>query len=329
MFFKSFTLYKLADCKLKVEELESAMRDNLFKECAPSEASSVGWVPAYGDDTAMMTRTVNGATLVALKVEERKVKSSALKAEVNKIVREEQQKRMDAGVDNARLSRAEINEIKEQVHDRMLRELPKSMSNYSTLYAYIDTQAELLVIEGSSPKKADGVAAMVRSVLPCKTFPVLTKYEMCQIMSDWLQHNLTIDADSGMVVGNSCTLRGEEDTTSKIKYTKQDLDDNHLRGHLKDEMTVSDIEIRIIDKAELTLSEEFVVRGYKLDKALRLAMAEELSGIEGEDYEIAAFDTEFQSMVMEFRDVIPLIAKQFGGWDMQSMENKSPIALED
>jgi len=315
MFFKSFTAFHLVDYKTSVEDLEKEMQNNLFKECGKFDEYSAGWVPAFGDDDSVMTRNANGCTLVAIKIEERKVKSSALKAELEKASKDEFNKRVAAGVENPKLSKTEIMELKESIHQRMLQELPKSMSNYSLQYAYIDPQMNMLFIDGTSAKRCDGMIGMIRSATDCKVYPAQTQDDMSEVMSGWLKGNLTINPDEGLLVGEGCTLRSEYEKSSTIKYKKQNLDDNYLRGHLKDGHVVADVELTWVDKMNFTLTESFQVKGVRLDSTLKAALADQTEGYDDSDLEIAYFDAGFALMSEEYRSLVPLIAKEFGGFD--------------
>lgn len=323
MFFKSFTMFHLVDFNTSVEKLEEALKERPFKECSKYDEYSAGWVPAFGDDTAMMTRNANGCTLMAIKIEERKVKSSALKAELEKVMKKEVNARIAQGVENPALSKTEKQEMKDAVHQRLLEELPKSMSNYSMQYCYIDPQSKLLFIDGTSAKRCEGVAMMVKDASGCKLYPAQTVHEMADVMSGWLKGNLTINVDKGLLVGSSCTLRNEYEKSSTIKYKKQDLDDNYLRGHLKNDHVVSDVEVILADKMQFTLTELFQVKGIRLDSTLKAALMDQVEGYESEDMEIALFDAQFQMMTEEYREMVPLVADAFGGFD--PVENR----LED
>ena len=127
MYFNAFTVFALrydAGREFNLDELHTNQKEQAFVPCRPTEAISVGWIPVGGDETGEWTRNLNGATLGLLKIEERKVPASALKVAVNEKIREVLNTRREQGLENIDLSAGEIKEIRESVHDAMLRNCP-------------------------------------------------------------------------------------------------------------------------------------------------------------------------------------------------------------
>ena len=328
MFFKSFSTFHLVNYTHDLPALEEAMRGRLFQECAPEQAFSAGWVPAFGEDTQMMTRNASGATLFAIKIEERKVKASALKVEVATACAEAIARQIKAGVDSPTLAKHEKQEIKEIVHARMLKDLPKSMSNYTIQYAYMDPKAELLIMSGTSTTKMDIVSHLLRDAVPCSMIRAQTTLDMAEVMSGWLKGDMVVNEKEELTVGMSCSLRSELEKTSTIKYKKQELNDDNLRNYLKGKHVVSDVELCWENNMNFTLTEEFCVKGIRLQSVLKGEIKAQIEGYEGEDVEIALFDAEFAIMVDTLNKIVPVLAHAFDGFepiDAQLAQEPEPL----
>jgi recombination associated protein RdgC len=330
MFFKSFSTFHLVNYTHDLAALEESMRTRLFQECRPDQAFSAGWVPAFGEDTKMMTRNASGATLFAIKIEERKVKASALKVEVETACAEAIARQIKAGVENPTLAKYEKQEIKEHVHARMLKDLPKSMSNYTIQYAYMDPKAELLIMNGTSTTKMDIVSYMLRDAVPfCSMIRAQTTLDMAEEMSAWLKGDMVVNEKEELTVGMSCSLRSELEKTSTIKYKKQELNDDNLRNYLKSKHVVSDVELCWENNMNLTLTEEFCVKGIRLQSVLKGEINAQIEGYQGKDVEIALFDAEFSIMVDTFNKIVPVLAQAFNGFaPIDAQLSQAPEPLE-
>ena len=338
MFFKAINLFHSVDFEfketvMKEEALEEAMSKLAFIECEKSQDISTGWVNPFDTDlTTGLVRVADNAILMCQKTETRKVPAAAIKEEMNKVIKKELQRLVDSGQENPRLNKTEILDIKESVEQKLLLELPKSMSKYSVTYAYLDLKTDHFVVDGSSRNAAEGLSHLLRRSMEVKTFPTQVMLEPTAILTDWLKGSETIDVDNNLIRGTECTLRGVQEEKNTIKYKNQSLEDEHLRGHLDDDMTAADVQVIWLEHLTFQVNEEFQIKSIKLDKALKMAMSAETGDIDDEsNYRLAVFDTEFQYMVSKFRDLVPALAGHFGGFapleDCMSGEDDEPVGI--
>lgn len=339
MFFKAINLFHLADFEFQdssnlEEVLEKALQEHAFVECGKSDSVSTGWVnPFDNDSTEGLVRVANGAVLVCQKTETRKVPAAAIKEETGKRVKEEIQRRISTGMDNPKLNKTEIQEIKEAVERDLLLELPKSMSKFATNFAYLDLKTKNLVVDGSSRNNAEGLSLLLRRCVEAKTYPTQVVNEPTAILTGWLKGAETIDEDNGLIRGTECTLRGLIEENNTIKYKNQSLEDEHLRGHLDDGMTAADVQVEWLERLTFIVNEEFQIKSVKIDKALKLSMREETGEIDGDEdnYRLQVFDSEFQFMVNQFRELIPALAGHFGGFapvEESAGEDEEPVSID-
>jgi DNA recombination-dependent growth factor C len=299
MWFKNINAYNISNFDLTAEQLAEKISERIFTPCKPIEEKQVGWVSPFGDKFESLVHSSMGCHLFCFKSEE-KILPAAV---VNEIVQQR--------IDELRKNDPEIKKVKKEVKQRIAEQvrqelLPKALSKFSRIMAYIDTKQGLLIVDSSSQSKAENIILMLRSSLDenIKFSPVRVIDEPSIKMSDWL---LKQTNPSEVEFGEKCQLKDPVDLGS-IRYAKHNMEDAKLQQYLEEGKTVAELELTWDEKIKFVLTEDLVIKGIKFLDLIK----EQLEEQSPESYE-EAFDIEFTVMHGAFGSFIPFIFDCFGG----------------
>ncbi|MGD1524479.1 recombination-associated protein RdgC [Vibrio owensii] len=299
MWFKNLNVYKLINFNATEEEIAEKLAEKAFKPCDPHDEKSAGWISPIDDEMDGLVHTAKGRHIISLKTEEKKVPASVINEELKSRISKMRKENPDLG----KISRQTKSNLKDEIRNEML---PDAFSKIGRTRAYIDTKLEILVIDNASRTKAELFIQMLKVTLDgdYKCLPLQTKHEVSEEMAGWLKDG---EAPESLEVGQRCQLRDLGDLGT-IKYAKHALDDAKLIGYLRDDKTVSELELTWDEGVRFLLTEDFMMKGIKFD-----AKIQDQSKEDNTENEIDEFDSEFNIMTDILALFIPHMTKVLGG----------------
>lgn len=255
MFYSSFYLYRVKGFNLTEEQLAERLAAHKYEPCRPYEEGKIGWISPFGEHSDYLNPGAMRCQMLCLKVEVRKVPANT----INTILKERvaELRRKDPEI---KISGGHKKQLKEDIKNELL---PRAFPRYDEIYAYIDSELNYLVINTSSKSKAEAFVSALAFALDAaeiKFSKVKTTREPAAVMTQWL---ISGDTPNKISTQISATLKDTESASGNIKYNKQDLNDEKLKGYLQEKKTVSELSVSYSDKITFTLNSDFIIKSVK------------------------------------------------------------------
>ena len=288
--------------------IHDALYPQRFLACQPHHEFSAGFVDPVSKDGEVLAYLLpdENFIIVCLKKEERVLPSAsvneALQAKIKKIEEDEVRK----------IPKKERDRIKDEIIFEML---PRAFTKSSRTLAYIDRDNELLIVDSSSPKKAEDLLSFLRKSLgSLPVMPVATQINLkpVEMLTKWLS---TVDIDFGIetfeetfTIEDECELRDiETEGGAVIRCKHQNLSEQEIKNHLENGKLVHKLALTWRDKINFTVDDNLQVKRLKFLDLF-------FDGIEddAEDQE-QAFAADFLLMTGEISKMLNDLFNAFGG----------------
>ena len=133
-------------------QIEAGLSLMRFVTCGATQEKSVGWASPRGDKHGMLVESVAGQWMMRLTTETKVLPASVVKRRAEERIEKIEE---TTGRKPGRMERKDIRE------ETLLELLPKAFTRLSNTTVWIDPEARLLVIDASSPVKADEIIAVI------------------------------------------------------------------------------------------------------------------------------------------------------------------------
>lgn len=314
MWFASLNIFKITEGEITEADLLEALPKKLFKPLSSVEEKSAGWVSPFGDKYDTIVHSVMGGHMMCLKVEEKKIPGDVLKEKLQERLEEIQIENPEG-----KISRELKARLKEEVRQELL---PYAMPKIKRTTAYLDQTLGYIIVNDPSPSKSETFVTYLLNTLgndEIKVKTVSTVHDVSAKMSSWVKDE---QVPAGLELSSSCKIESEEG--NKISYTKHNMDDQKLQSYLREEgFRVYELELIYPEKFRFVLTEDFVVKGIKLDDDLKDKIDEE----DSETLE-QAMDVDFAIMGGTFREFIPYLIETLGGEHIAGADEESDSSEE-
>jgi len=233
--FKSATAYRLLDPD-KIGDL-SALNDIPVADCAPGQLSRVGWEnPHDREDGTKAYRMTNFGgreyAILCMVVTSKVLKPAAIRREVDIIAKQLEK-------DESRsVGRKERMQIKDDV---IIKALPSALSEETRIYAYIDWQANMLVIDQHSIAKCDKFTSSLRDAigsLPIVPMQAASMPEM--VMSSWITNN---SSPPDMELNGDAIFKNPTDLSQTARVHHVEINGAGVAGLLDDGMIPQEVSL--------------------------------------------------------------------------------------
>lgn len=298
------------------DELVDRLQDEAFTPIHDSQQSSFGWVeaiPSIGD----LAFETNDCLFLRLRKDEKILKASAIKREVEDIARGIEQ---DQG---RKVRKKEKEEIRETV---IARHLPHALIDSTYTVGYIDLANQWLVVDASSFKAAEDFASVLRQTLgSLPVRPLALENNPGMVMTSTLYPDIPEfgpDLTNHFTLGEECTMAGVDG--EKASFKDMDLTDPEVTDHITEgRMLVTSLRLAMEDHMAFTVVDDFRVKKIKvLDQ-----FQEDVLNYEPEDEDIDAGLSYARAnlflMTGQFRKLFAMLIESMGG------EEESFDPLED
>ena len=248
--FKNLIVYRIGPgWAANSAELEAGLEKMIFVECGPTQPVSAGWAPPRGVAHAPLLESVGGQWLMKLVVEQRVVPSAVIKRRLDERA---------AQIEKAtgrKPGKKQQKELKEEV---MLDLLPQAFTKQAAIRVWLNPKDRLLLIDASSPAKADDVVTqLVKAAEGLALTPLHTTQSPAAAMSEWLT---TGEAPSGFSVDRECELKSPDETKSAVRYARHALDIEEVRQHIANGKVPTQLALTWQGRVSLLLTEAMQVK---------------------------------------------------------------------
>ena len=302
MWFKNLKIYRFSKpFSIAEEQLETLLAEKSFQPCASTQASSFGWVAPLGsvleNSSTQLTHTIGKTTMLCVRLEERILPSSVINDELNN--------KLD-GI-QSETGRRPVGKHKQSIKDELiLTLLPKAFTRSKRTYAYIDQQAQLMVVDASSSNKAEELIELLRQTIgSLPAVPLKTKTLPTVLMTNWLKgENLKDD----FLIKDECELKEADDEGAILRCKRQDLSSDEIQMHLNNGKEVTKLALNWNDTIECVLEDDLAIKRLKFSDELL-----EQADNDGAEDAAARFDADFNLMTGELSRFIPRLVEILGG----------------
>ena len=292
--FKNATIFRIPPTWLVgLNEIETALRDAAFMECAPTQQQSTGWIAPRAEN-GLLAESISGELILKLRTDTRKVPTDVLNKHVDELAATiEQQNWRKPG-------KRERKELKEQA---LLGLLPHAFVKTQTTLVWIDRAASLLVIDTASASRADVViTALVKTLEGLAISLVHSEHSPAGCMAVWLQSG---EPPSGFSVDRECELKSQDEMKSVVRYGRHPLDTDEIKKHITSGKVPTKLALTWRDRVS-----------FVLDDAMRLKKLSFLDVVfdgNAPADKAEAFDANVAIFTGEFNNLIPDLLDALGG----------------
>ena len=299
MWFRNLLVYRLTqDLQLDAEKLEAALASKPARPCASQELSTYGFVAPLGKGAdAPLAHVSQEFFLIAARKEERILPGSvvrdALKDKVDAIEAEQMRK----------VYKKERDQLKDEI---VLDFMPRAFIRKSATFAAIAPAQGLILVDSSSPKRAEDLLSTLREVLgSLPVRPLNVKLAPTATFTGWLKSN---SASNGLHLLDECELRDTQEDGGIIGCKRQDLASDEIQNHLAAGKLATKLALAWEDKLSFVLDDKLVIKRLRFEDLLQ-DQAEQ----DGGDDALGQQDASFTLMMLTFIDFLPQLFEALGG----------------
>lgn len=292
--FKNLIVYRIAaGWSVSAAQMEDALEKTRFVECGATQPLSVGWVEPRGVANGPLAEVVAGQLLLKLKTEQKVLPGTVVRRRVEE---------MAAHIEKSTGRKPGKKQKKDLKEEAVLELLPQAFTKQSTMNVWIDAQRMLLLVDASSPARADEVVTLlVKSFSGLSISHVMTTESAAVAMTRWLA---TGEPPQGFSVDRECELKSADEMKSVVRYARHPLDTDEVRRHVA--------EGKLPTKLALTWQGRV---SFLLTDAMQIKKIAFLDGVfegakPGKD---EAFDADAAIATGELRQLVPDLLDALGG----------------
>lgn len=251
MWFKNLQIFRLSSpWQITATELHEQLSRIAFLQCASNEMQSQGWISPRNND--LLVHSVNQQFLISLATEKKLLPSSVINqvAKARALEIEEEQ--------GFATGRKAMKDLKERVTEELL---PRAFGVRRTTMVWIDPVNQWLVIDGSSPSKADEVVKLLLKC--CDRFPLeglRTKTSPQAAMTSWLASN---EAPKGFTIDQDTELKSSAEDKATVRYVRHTLEPEDIRRHIASGKQCTKLALTWNDKISFVLSDTLTIKRIK------------------------------------------------------------------
>jgi recombination associated protein RdgC len=299
MWFRNLLVYRLTtNIPFDIDTLEAALAGKRARPCASQELSTYGFVAPIGKgEDAPLAHASQGFIMIATRKEERILPGSVVKDAVKEKVDEIESEQM------RKVYKKERDQIKDEIIQAFL---PRAFVRKSRTFAAIAPQLGLIIVDASSPKRAEDLLSTLREVigsLPVR--PLTVKIAPSATLTDWIK---TGNAGQDFYVLDKATFTDTHEDGGKITATRQDMTSEEIQMHIDAGKQVTQLSLGWQDKLSFTLDDKMCIKSLRFEDLLQ-DQAEQ----DGGDDELGQQDASFVLMMMTLAEFIPALTEALGG----------------
>ncbi|OEC43154.1 recombination-associated protein RdgC [Pseudomonas sp. 1D4] len=299
MWFRNLLIYRLTqDIPFDPQALEAALANKPARACESQEWTTFGFAPPLGKGTDALVQASAGFLLICVRREERILPASVINEELRKKVDaiEESQQR--------KVYKKERDLLKDEIVQTLL---PRAFTRKSATYAAIAPAEGLVLVDHTSPKRAEDLLSTLREALgSLPVRPVSVKVAATATLTDWVRNQ---KAGTDFWLSDDALLR-DTDEVGSINVKHQDLTSDEIQLHISSGKSVTRLSLAWKDKLSFVLDEGLVIRKLRFDDLLQeKALDDAGKDADALSQQIASFTL----MMLTLREFIPALLDALGG----------------
>lgn len=236
---KKATIFKAIQMPNPEFKVVAALQMSAFQPCLPIQQISSGWTPPNETE---LCECINGQLVMQYTTETKKIPADVLKRNVDRRCKE-----IEAltGRKAWKMRKAEVKQ--EVIDDLILKAFPKRINTKCWINPINQT-----VIVDAAPKRATEVANALMAAIDGLVLESL-KIQPAASMASWLS-GLTVP--SFAEIGIDCELTTADESKTKVKYVKHNLQIPEVADHIKSGMIPSSVSLLWGDRVSFTLNDD-------------------------------------------------------------------------
>lgn len=251
MWFKNLQVFRLtAPWKITAEELHTQLSRIAFSQCASNEMQSQGWASPRNND--QLVHCVNQQFLISLATEKKLLPSSVINQVTKARAQEIEEEQGFAP------GRKAMKDLKERVTEELL---PRAFGVKRNTNVWIDPVNRWLVIDASSPSKADEVIKLLLKC--CDKLPLeglRTKASPQAAMTGWLAGN---EAPKGFTIDQDTELKSSTEDKATVRYVRYTLEPDDIQKHITAGKQCTKLALTWDDKISFVLTDTLTIKRIK------------------------------------------------------------------
>ena len=297
MWFRNLQIYRLPEnWQMPAGTLEELLARHPLMPCSGMAMQSRGWVAPRDDKQLVCSQGKH--LLIALGTEQKMLPASVINQSAKEMAAQlEAQQGFKPG-------RKQMRDIKERVTTELL---PRAFARRRVVRAWLDPVNRWLVVDASSPSRAEDLITALRDALgELAVLPLVTKLSPAVAMTAWLN---AADVPGSFVFDQDCELCGSDESKSTVRYVRHGLDGKDIRQHIASGKAATRLGLVWNDRLACVLTEQHQVKRVKF---LEMEKNREEGGTQNSDEQ---FDADFTLMAGELHALMTDLVTALGGED--------------
>lgn len=296
-FFKNIFAFQLNEQEINEDKLIEKLEKFRIVPCGRHDEKSIGWDDYLDNEDSIVFKVSKGVYLLNLKLEDKNVPAAVISEKIKEKIKEI----VKGGGEYP--SKKEIKSMKEEVkHDLLSQAFVKP----SFIVGYLDFKNKLLVVDASSPGKADKFNSFLRDSLGSLDIDIINpEKDVSEVMGEWLKSK---KAERPFDIGNSCMFKEKSGESGKITVSQQDLTTEDIIKHLENDNIIEKMDIVWQKRVSFSLNSAFRVSKVKFLDIVNEQIEEELG--ESDD-QYAILKATMEIMTGDFAEIIIDLKKSF------------------
>ena len=299
MWFRNLLVYRLTqDLHLDAEKLDAALAAKPARPCASQELATYGVVAPLGKGAdAPLAHASQGFFLIAARKEERILPGSVVRDALKEKIEEIETAQM------RKVYKKERDQLKDEI---VLSFLPRAFIRRHSTFAAIAPQQGLILVDASSPKKAEELLSTLREALgSLPVRPLNVKVAPTATFTAWMKSQ---QASHGLQLLDECELRDTHEDGGIVRCKRQDLGSDEIQNHLAAGKLVTKLSLAWSDKLSLLIDDKLALKRLRFEDLLQ-----EQAEQDGGDDALAQQDASFTLMMLTFAEFLPQLIEALGG----------------
>lgn len=298
MWFKNVHAFRLLEpFQLTRDEFEQQLQQKVARPCGDLEAMTFGWTEPMGIEESPLVIQSQDKYLIAAKKVEKLLPNQVVKEHVMERIKEIE-------VDEDR--KVGGRERRMMMEEMTITLLPKAFSKSSTLYAYIDVDLGLLIVDTSSSNKAEELTVLLRQTLGhLRIKPLEVNESVRYHLTQWLVEDAP---PADFYIERDCEIQDPQAEKTKVKCTNFDLPNNEVKSIIEHGCEVISLGLTWSDRLSFVVDEHLTIK-----KLQYLDLVEEQVNDAAAETKEEQFMADFTIFSSELEAMLPLLYTGFGG----------------
>lgn len=296
--FKNVMVYRMVSPWTSVaSQWEARLQESRFVACTGSQEKSVGWIEPRGLAHGPLVEVIAGQWIVKLMLETKVIPSD--------VVKRKAQEQIDAieATTGRKPGKKEQRGIRD---DARMALMPMAFTKRSSVWVWIDPQAQLVFLDTASQAKADEVVtALVKTVDGFALQLLDTKVSPAAAMAQWLVEK---EAPLGFQIERECELKASDESKAVVRYSRHALDTDDIAQHIAQGKMPTRLALSWGDRLAFVLTETL-----QLKKVAVLDLVFETAATMDSDGKDDNFDADVAIFTAEMEKLVPDLVAALGG----------------